>query len=188
MPVCLIRESLPDRYIHGAMVLYVDREWQMAYFLKQTRNKKGLYLQIYESHWDPKRGHTAHRSVKALGYADALMEKGIADPVSHYKREVARMNAERKAGMERERVREISDVPATRHLGHFALKAVDTALGTAEDMVLLQTPSGLRFSLHDLLSSLVYARAVAPCSKLRTFEGVLPQMEGIDAQFTLDQL
>ena len=39
-----------------------------------------------------------------------------------------------------------------------------------------------------LLSSLVYARAVAPCSKLRTFEGVLPQMEGIDAQFTLDQL
>ena len=126
--------------------------------------------------------------MKALGYEDELKEKGIADPVSHYKREVARMNAERKAGMERERVREISDVPATRHLGHFALKAVDTALGTAEDMALLQTPSGLRFSLHDLLSSLVYARAVAPCSKLRTFEGVLPQMEGIDAQFTLDQL
>ena len=170
------------------MVLYVDREWQMAYFLKRTRNRKGLYLQIYESHWDPKRRHTANRSVKALGYEDELKEKGIEDPVSHYKREVARMNAERKAGMERERAREISDVPATRHLGHFALKAVDTALGTAEDMALLQTPSGLRFSLHDLLSSLVYARAVAPCSKLRTFEGVLPQMEGIDAQFTLDQL
>lgn len=37
------------------------------------------------------------------------------------------MNAERRAGMERERAREISGVPATRHLGHFALKAVDMA-------------------------------------------------------------
>ncbi|QUC03619.1 hypothetical protein [Atopobium sp. oral taxon 416] len=100
--------------------------------------KKGLYLQIYESHWDPERRHTANRSVKALGYEDELKEKGIADPVSHYKREVARMNAERKAGMERERVREISDVPAARHLGHFALKAEDTALVAAGDMALLQ--------------------------------------------------
>ena len=88
-------------------MLSSDREWQMAYFLKRTRNKKGLYLQIYESHWDPKRGHTAHRSVKALGDADALMEKGIEDPVSHFRAEVARMNAERKAGMEREGARDI---------------------------------------------------------------------------------
>ena len=40
----------------------------MAYFLKKSRNKKGLYLQIYESHWDPQRGHTAQSSVRALGY------------------------------------------------------------------------------------------------------------------------
>ena len=126
--------------------------------------------------------------MKALGYEDELKEKGIAGPVSHFRAEVARMNAERKAGMERERVREISDAPAARHLGHFALKAVDTALVAAGDMALLQAPSGLRFSLHGLLSSLVYARAMAPCSKLRTFEDVLPQMEGVDASFTLDQL
>ena len=29
----------------------------MAYFLKKTKNKKGLYLQIYESFYDPERGH-----------------------------------------------------------------------------------------------------------------------------------
>ena len=34
----------------------------MAYFLKKTKNKKGLYLQIYESFYDPERGHTAHKS------------------------------------------------------------------------------------------------------------------------------
>ena len=66
------------------MVLSSDREWQMAYFLKRTRNKKGLYLQIYESHWDPERSHTANRLVKALGYVDALREKGIEDPESHF--------------------------------------------------------------------------------------------------------
>ena len=126
--------------------------------------------------------------MKALGYEDELKTEGIADSVSHFRAEVARMNAERKAGMERERAHEISDVPTTRHLDHFALKAEDTALVAAGDMALLQAPSGLRFSLHDLLSSLVYARAMAPCSKLRTFEDVLPQMEGVDASFTLDQL
>ena len=56
----------------------------MAYFLKRTRNKKGLYLQIYESHWDPECRHTANRSVKALGYVDALREKGIEDPEAHF--------------------------------------------------------------------------------------------------------
>ena len=33
----------------------------MAYFLKKTNNKKGTYLQIYSSFYDPERGHTAHK-------------------------------------------------------------------------------------------------------------------------------
>ena len=69
----------------------------MAYFLKRTRNKKGLYLQIYESHWDPERRHTVNRSVRAVGYEHELRESGIEDPISHFRAEVASMNAERKA-------------------------------------------------------------------------------------------
>ncbi len=65
----------------------------MAYFLKKSRNKKGLYLQIYESHWDRGRGHTVQTSVKALGYERELRESGIADPVAHFKAEIDRMNA-----------------------------------------------------------------------------------------------
>ena len=160
----------------------------MAYFLKKSRNKKGLYLQIYESFWDPRRGHTAHRSVRAIGYEHELRESGIDDPVSHFRAEVDAMNAERKAAREREGVREIGPEPAERHLGHFAIKAVDEALGVASDLAWLQVPSGFRFSLSDLLSSLVYARAVAPRSKSRTFHDVLPLMEGVDARFSLDQL
>ena len=36
----------------------------MAYFLKKTNNKKGTYLQIYSSFYDPQRGHTAHKAYK----------------------------------------------------------------------------------------------------------------------------
>jgi len=160
----------------------------MAYFLKKTRNKKGLYLQVYESHWDPGRGHTVNRSVRAIGYEHELRESGIDDPVAHFRAEVDAMNAERRAAREAERAREISEEPAERHLGHFAIKAVDDALGVAEDLAWLQAPSGFRFSLAELLSSLVYARAVAPCSKSRTFHDVLPLMEGVGARFSLDQL
>ena len=80
----------------------------MAYFLKKTKNKKGLYLQIYESHWDPERGHTVNRSVRAIGYEHELKESGIADPIAHFKAEVASMNAERKAKLAEEKAREMT--------------------------------------------------------------------------------
>lgn len=38
----------------------------MAYFLKKTKNKKGIYLQIYESYYDPERKGGAHRSYNQL--------------------------------------------------------------------------------------------------------------------------
>lgn len=47
----------------------------MAYFLKKTNNKKGTYLQIYESFYDPKRRQTAHKSYKPIGYVHELIEK-----------------------------------------------------------------------------------------------------------------
>ena len=44
----------------------------MAYFLKKSNYKKGTYLQIYESFYDPERKAGAHRSYKALGYVHEL--------------------------------------------------------------------------------------------------------------------
>ena len=80
-------------------MLLLDRGTTMAYFLKKSRNKKGLYLQIYESHWDPERGHTVHSSVRALGYEHELRGSGIDDPIAHFRAEVEAMNAERKSKM-----------------------------------------------------------------------------------------
>ena len=57
----------------------------MAYFLKKTNNKKGTYLQIYESYYDPERKGGAHRSYKPnktvpfIISVSGLVPQGIRD-------------------------------------------------------------------------------------------------------------
>lgn len=163
------------------------RGGKVAYFLKKTKNKKGTYLQIYESFYDPLRGHTAHRSLRAIGYEHELKASGITDPITHFRAEVDSMNAQRRAGHEDARVRKIGESTPERFLGHFPLKALDSVLGVQKDMDFLQMAGGFRFSLAELLSSLIYARAVAPCSKSKTFHDVLPRLAE-SPSFSLDQL
>ncbi|MBP3198920.1 MAG: hypothetical protein J6N21_18225 [Butyrivibrio sp.] len=57
-------------------------------FLKKTNNRKGTYLQIYESYYDPERKCGAHRSYKPIGYVHELIAKGIDDPIAFYGEEV----------------------------------------------------------------------------------------------------
>lgn len=159
----------------------------MAYFLKQSKNNKGLYLQIYDSFYDPAKRQTAHKAIKPIGYVHELEVLGIRDPIAHYKDEIKEMNRQRKAEREKEDVRRIADETPERMVGHFAASAIDRRLGTRADLDYLQLASGFRFSLADLLSSLVYARLVAPCSKSKTFHDILPKLIGTGG-FSLDQL
>lgn len=149
----------------------------MAYFLKKSNLKKGVYLQIYESFYDPQRGHTAHKSYKTLGYVDQLIADGIEDPVSFYKKEVETLNRKRKSELELEKNRQISDKETPEKLlGYFPVKCVNDSLGVKKYLDLMQTSTGFRFHIFSLLSALVYARISDPCSKRRTFEDVLPKL------------
>lgn len=159
----------------------------MAYFLKKSNLKKGLYLQIYESFYDPGRKHTAHRSVKAIGYEHELLEQGIKDPVLHFKAQVDQMNIERKAEKHDESVKRIDHTTPERHLGYFPFKAIDKMLGIERELKWLQITSGFKFSVSELLSCLVYARLCQPCSKSKTFHDVLPLLMEKNS-FSLDQL
>lgn len=159
----------------------------MAYFLKKTKNKKGTYLQIYESFYDPERGHTAHHSYKALGYVEALMASGIEDPISFYKSEVQKLNQELKQEKLREKQRQISDETPEKQLGYFPFKNINDKLNVKKYIDLMQSVTGFRFSIYDLISALVYARISEPCSKSKTFEDVIPRLFG-KSHFSLDQL
>lgn len=159
----------------------------MAYFLKKTNNKKGTYLQIYESYYDPERKGGAHRSFKALGYVHELIDSGIDDPVSYYSEKVKKLNQERLKNKQADKARLISDESPEKLLGYFPIKNLNDSLGVRKYINLMQTATDFRFSVADLIDALVYARVVHPCSKSRTFEEVIPKLYGT-YDFSLDQL
>lgn len=159
----------------------------MAYFLKKTNNKKGTYLQIYESYYDPERKGGAHRSYKPIGYVHELRAGGIDDPVSFYGGEVRKLNREYKERKQAEKVRQISGESPEKLLGYFPLKNLNDSLGCKKYIDLMQTATDLRFNVFDMLSSLVYARVVHPCSKSRTYDEVIPRLFEKHG-FSLDQL
>ena len=159
----------------------------MAYFLKKTNNKKGTYLQIYESYYDPERKGGAHRSYKPIGYLHELQASGIEDPISFFSEEVQQLNQEYKKKKQSEVTRQISDESPEKLLGYFPLKNLNDALGCRKYIDLMQTATRFRFNVFDMMSALIYARAVHPCSKSRTYDEIIPKLfEKFD--FSLDQL
>ena len=159
----------------------------MAYFLKKSNYKKGTYLQIYESFYDPERKGGAHRSYKALGYVHELQAKGIDDPIAFYKEEVLKLNQELKAAEDAKKVRQISDDSPEKLIGYFPMKNINDKLSVKKYIDLMQTATDFRFSVFDLISALVYARLVHPCSKSKTYDEVIPKL--FDSyEFSLNQL
>ena len=159
----------------------------MAYFLKKSNLKKGTYLQIYESFYDPERKGTAHRSYKAIGYVHELIHNGMEDPISFYKEEVYRLNQKLVHGRNADKIRQISDETPEKLLGYFPLKSINDGLGVKKYVDLMQTATDFRFNVFSLISALVYSRATLPCSKSKTFTEVIPRLFG-HYDFSLSQI
>ena len=158
----------------------------MAYFLKKSNLKKGVYLQIYESFYDPVKKGTSHRSHKAIGYVDALIGSGITDPISHYSNVIREMNDETKKTKQKNRERQISESPE-KHLGYFLIKSVFDDLKVHRFFDFMQLQRDFRFRIADIIEALVYSRMVEPCSKIKTFNEVVPSLFS-KYNFSYDQL
>ena len=159
----------------------------MAYFLKKTNNKKGTYLQIYESYYDPERKGGAHRSYKPLGYVHELQQSGVDDPIAFYSEEVQKLNQEHRKSKQQEQHRLIADESPEKFLGYFPLKNINDSLNCKRYIDLMQTATNFRFNISDMISALIYARVVHPCSKSKTYDEVIPKLfDRYD--FSLDQL
>ena len=116
----------------------------MAYFLKKTKNKKGIYLQTYESYYDPERKGGAHRSYKPIGYVHELQANGIEDPIAVFGEEVQKLNQEYKKKKQAEKERKISEESLERLLGYFPLKNLNDSLGCKKYIDLIE------FIQHDV--------------------------------------
>jgi len=156
----------------------------MAYFLKKQKQGNNLYIAIYESFYSRDIKGTKHRCVKSLGSITSLKKKGIIDPLSYYQEEVKRMNEERQKEKE---VKKISSVSPEKYLGYFPLKSILDQIGVKAYIDLFKYSTDYDFDLFEVLSSLIYARAVAPCSKRKTYNEVLPSLYQ-DYDFSYDQL
>ena len=107
----------------------------------------------------------------------------MEDPVSHFQKEVDALNLERSG----RNVPKISDTSPVLFLGYFPFKAILEKLKVKKYVDFFHLAHDFRFDLYELISSLIYARAVNPCSKHRTFHEVLPNLYD-SIHFSYDQL
>ena len=166
-----------------ALVALFMRGIIMAYYLKKTKLKGRTYLSIDESFYSHEKQGTAHKCFKSLGSVETWIQKGIPDPVTHFQKEVDSLNREKAAAG----IRRISDVSPLQSLGYFPLKALLEKMSVKKYVDYFKLTNDFSFDLYELLSSLIYARAVHPCSKYRTFHEVLPSLYS-PVHYSYDQL
>ena len=155
----------------------------MAYFLKKARQQNRTYLAIYESFYSNDTKGTKHRCYKSLGNIDKLKDSGIEDPIAYYQKEVDKLNEEKNS----ESIKRISDTTPELYLGYFLIEAILNKLKVKKDIDYFKYSTSFDYDLYELLSSLIFARMINPCSKYKTFNEVLPNLNK-KLEFSYDQL
>lgn len=155
----------------------------MAYYLKKTKLKGRTYLSIDESFYSHEKKGTAHKVYKSLGSVETHLKNGIEDPIAHFQKEVDKLNKEKK----QKGIPKISDKPPYLYLGYFPLKIILDKLKVKNIIDILSSANEFQYDLYELLSSLIFARSVNPCSKHRTFHEILPNLYH-SSDFSYDQL
>ena len=155
----------------------------MAYFLKQSHLKGRTYLSIVESFYSPEKHGSAHRTYKSLASVETWKKKGIDDPIAHFQKEVDELNAAHKIKKELQ----ISDESPEVYLGYFPYASLLKCMDIKKYVDYLNNSNSFTFDLYELLSTLIFARLVNPCSKRKAFHEVLPKLHQ-SVHYSYDQL
>ena len=146
----------------------------MAYFLKKTHRNGRAYLSIVESYYSPQKRCGAHRTFKSLASVESWKAKGIDDPIAHFQKEVNALNDE----ISNSQALKISESSPELYLGYFPFVSLLNKMNIKKFVDYFNISNSFEFDLYELLSSLIFARLVNPCSKYRTFHEVIPQLRG----------
>lgn len=145
----------------------------MAYFLKKNRKKDKLYLSIVNSYYDSERKQTVHSTYESFGTGQALIDQGISDPIAYLEDKVRTLNYEAR----QKDALEISDTAPYKYAGHFLVKSILSKLDVEPIFNIYDLTRSYHFKLFDVLSALIYARILKPCSKYKTYFEVIPYLE-----------
>ena len=148
----------------------------MAYYLRKENKKKGIYLQMYESHWDKEKKQPRSKSVMAFGYVEDLISDEMPDPVAYYQEFVKQKNLERAAAFAEETRPRAFSAPVEYHLGHFLLHTLLEELNVKEVIDILAAQMRFQFNVYDMMAQLIFARVIYPCSKSKTVSSVFPHL------------
>lgn len=147
----------------------------MSYFLKKTKRRNDVYLQIYESYRNKNKRETSHKCFKSIGYVTKLKDNGIDNPIEYYQNEVDKLNKERKEKIKTDKEKKIGEDPV-KNIGYFIANNVMNTLDVDEDMgkilkIYKQPKNG-----NEILKGLIYSRIINSQSKLKTYTDVLPRL------------
>lgn len=174
----------------------------MLFVLRKTKKDKGLYLQIYKSEYDITKKYNRNSIYKTLGYCQDLVTEEITDPVEYYTNKVKEMNIEQKF---KEEMEKNSLVPKTSrksldiHCGYYPLKKILDSLNVGpfinfyadsikrQKKAFNKTSVSVPKDLYSIMTDIIMARVVDPCSKYRTFTEVLPRF-GHEITYTYDNM
>ena len=160
--------------LHSTLLLEVF----MAYFLRKEKKKKGTYLQMYESFWDKDKKQPRTKNVKSFGYVEDLISGEIPDPVKFYSDYVKEQNENRTKVLSEEYRPRAFSTPVELNIGHFLLYSLIDELDVKETIDILASQMRFQFSVFDLITQLIYARVISPCSKSKTASHVFPYLYG----------
>ena len=148
----------------------------MAYYLRQDKKKKGIYLQMYEAYWNKEKKQPRSRSVESFGYVSDLISDGIPDPISYYKEYVEKKNQERAVSTADETRPRAFTSQFGKNIGYFLVSALLSELNVKETIDILASPKRFQFDLYDMIAQLIYARILYPCSNSKTVSMVFPRL------------
>ena len=148
----------------------------MAYYLRQDKKKKGLYLQMYESFWDKEKKQPRSRNIESFGYVSELISDEIPDPVSYYQKYVAEKNREHAASVAAETRPRVFATRLEKNIGYFLVDSLLSELNVKETVDILALQKRFQFNLYDMIAQLIYARILYPCSKSKTVSTVFPRL------------
>ena len=160
--------------LHSTLLLEVF----MAYFLRKEKKKKGTYLQMYESFWDKNKKQPRTKNVKSFGYVEDLISGEIPDPVKFYSDYVKEQNENRTKVLSEESRPRAFSTPVELNIGHFLLYSLIDELDVKETIDIIASQMRFQFSVFDLITQLIYARVISPCSKSKTASHVFPFLYG----------
>jgi len=148
----------------------------MSFYLKKTKNNKGVYLQIFHNVYIPGKGTRGH-SFKPVGYLHELSDQRLKE----INEEIDLLNSTSKDAPQ------ITESSASKNLGCFVLHSMFDILDWNHDLKLMTQNKKFHFDLDDFIKVMVYAQVINPGSKLNAFENVIPNIYNAQ-KYSYDQI